>query len=79
MVAAGKDAERPTFAGVPKQMITHGPDEALKLRALAARFRALAAETVVEPYRHKFEETAADLEQAALGVESRRPDLKQVS
>jgi hypothetical protein len=59
-------------------MITHGPDEALKLRALAARFRALAAETVVEPYCQKFEDAAAELEQAAL-VEERCTDLKRVS
>ena len=59
-------------------MITHGPDESLKLRSLAARFRALAAETMVEPYHHKFEHAAAELERAALGGEI-RPDLKQVS
>jgi hypothetical protein len=60
-------------------MITHGPDEALKLRALAARFRALAAETVVEPYWHKFEDAAADLEEAALAAEDHdRPDLARI-
>lgn len=58
-------------------MITHGPDEALKLRAMAARFRALAAETEVGPYRQKFDAAAAELEEAALAEE--RPDLKQVS
>ena len=59
-------------------MITHGPDEALRLRAMAARFRALAAETEVELYREKFEGAAAKLDEAALNVEI-RPDLKQVS
>jgi hypothetical protein len=59
-------------------MITHGPDEALKLRAMAARFRALAAETSVEPYCRKFEDAAEELELAALRLEL-RPDLKQVS
>ena len=59
-------------------MITHGPDEALKLRAMAARFRALAAETAVEPYRRKFEDAAEELELAALRVEM-GADLKQVS
>ncbi len=58
-------------------MIAHGPDEALKLRALAARFRALAAETEVDRYRRKFEEAALELEDAALLEE--RFDLKQVS
>ena len=61
-------------------MITHGPDEALKLRAMAARFRALAAGTVVDPYYRKFEDAAAQLEEAALVAENRvRPELKQVS
>ena len=59
-------------------MITHGPDEALKLRAMAARFRALAAQTEVGPYRRKFEAAAAELEEAAAALET-RPDLKQVS
>ncbi len=59
-------------------MITHGPDQALKLRALAARFRALAVDTDVEPYHHKFEDTASKLEEAALAAED-RPDLKRAS
>ena len=59
-------------------MIPHGPDEPLKLRALAARFRALAAQTEAGFYRHKFEVAAVDLEEAALETEA-RPDLKQVS
>lgn len=59
-------------------MIAHGPDKSLKLRAMAARFRALAAETEVELYRCKFEGAAANLEQAALSEEI-RPDLRQVS
>ena len=59
-------------------MITHGPDEALKLRALAARFRALAAQTEVGPYRRKFEGAASELEEAALAAET-RPDLRRVS
>jgi hypothetical protein len=61
-------------------MITHGPDEALKLRAMAARFRALAAETVVDPYYRKFEDAAAELEEAALVAEDHvRPNLKRLS
>lgn len=59
-------------------MIAHGPEEAIKLRALAARFRALAAETTVDPYRHKFEDAAAELEDAARAAENRL-DLKRVS
>ena len=70
--------ERPTFDKRSQPMITHGPDEALRLRALAARFQALAAQTEAGPYRCKFEGAAADLEEAALTVEV-RPDLKQVS
>jgi hypothetical protein len=59
-------------------MIAHGPDEALKLRAMAARFRAFAAQTEVEPYRHKFEDAAMELDRAAIGADV-RPDLKRVS
>ena len=59
-------------------MITHGPDEALKLRAMAARFRALAAETEVDTYRRKSEDAAEELELAALRLEM-GADLKQVS
>jgi hypothetical protein len=60
-------------------MITHGPDQALKLRALAARFRALAVDTDVEPYHHKFEETASELEDAAAAEDCFCPDLRRVS
>jgi hypothetical protein len=59
-------------------MITHDLDEALKWRAMAARFRMLAAETEVEPYRHKFEDAAVDLEVAAMRAEI-RPDLIRAS
>jgi len=63
-------------------MMCRVPDNALKLRALAARFRALAAETDIELFRRKFESTASELEEAALDAETRvwaRPDLKRVS
>lgn len=42
-----------------------GPDQAVKMCALAARFRAQAAETSVEMFRRKFEAVAAELEEAA--------------
>ena len=63
-----------------QHMISRGPDNALKLRALAARFRGHAAETGVDYFRRKFESTASELEEAAVDAETRkRPDLKQVS
>ena len=54
---------------------------ALKLRSLAARMRAHAAETHIELYRRKFEMVASELEEAALDAESRarRPNLRRVS
>ena len=43
---------------------------ALKMRALAARLRAHAAETSVEMFRRKFEAVAAELEEAASRMEA---------
>lgn len=61
-------------------MISRGPDTALKLRALAARFRAHAAETEIHYFRRKFESAASELEEAAVDAQTRNsPDLKQVS
>jgi hypothetical protein len=45
----------------------HGP----KMRALAQRMRAHAAETCVEHFRHKFELAASELEEGAVDAESR--------
>lgn len=59
-------------------MMTHGLDETLKWRAMAARFRMLAAETEVETYRHKFEDAAVDLEVAAMRAEI-SPDMIRAS
>ncbi len=62
-------------------MIGQAPGNALKLHALAAHFRAFAAETNIELFRRKFEGTASELEEAALDAETRvwaRPDLKRV-
>ena len=61
-------------------MIGQEPANALKLHALAARFRAHAAETSIELFRRKFEGTASELEEAALDAETRvwaRADLKR--
>jgi hypothetical protein len=57
------------------------PENALKLRSLAARMRGHAAETHLALYRRKFETVASELEQAACDAESRarRPNLRQVS
>jgi hypothetical protein len=44
--------------------------QAVKMRALAARLRAHAAETAVEIFRRKFEAVAADLEEAARRAEA---------
>ena len=61
-------------------MIRQGADTALKLRALAARFRGHAAETAIEYFRRKFERAASELEEAAVDAETRsRPELKRVS
>ena len=63
-------------------MIGQGPNNALQLRALAARFRAHSAQTGVRLYQRKFEGVASELEEAALDVETRawaRQDLKLVS
>jgi hypothetical protein len=43
---------------------------AVKMRALATRLRAHAAETSVEFFRRKFEAAAADLEEAAGRIEA---------
>jgi hypothetical protein len=62
-------------------MIGQAPGNALELRSIAARFRALAAETSIELFRRKFEGTASELEEAAVDAETRawaRPDLKRV-
>jgi predicted ATPase len=56
------------------------PKHALKLRSLAARMRAHAADTHIELYRRKFESLASELEEEAVTAESRmRPSLRQVS
>jgi leucyl aminopeptidase (aminopeptidase T) len=65
-----------------QRMIGQAPDNALQLRALAARFRAHSAQTCVHLYQRKFEGVASELEEAALDVETRawaRHDLKLVS
>ena len=47
------------------------PDPVLKMRALAARLRAHAAETSIGHFRHKFEIAASELEEQAVDAESR--------
>jgi hypothetical protein len=42
-----------------------------RMRVLAARMRAHAAETSVEIFRRQFERTASELEEAAIDLESR--------
>ena len=44
--------------------------QAVKMRALAARLRAQACETSVEMFRRKFAAVAADLEEAASRMEA---------
>jgi hypothetical protein len=44
--------------------------QAVKMRALAARLRAHAAESSLEIFRRKFEAVAADLEEAASRMEA---------
>jgi len=64
-----------------QRMIGPASDNVLKLRAIAARFRAHSAQTGVHLYQRKFESVASELEEAALDFESRaqmRPDLKRV-
>jgi hypothetical protein len=51
-------------------MSSHG-GQTLKMRTLAARLRAHAAETSLENFRRKFEAAAAELEKAARAIESR--------
>jgi hypothetical protein len=46
-------------------------ETALKLRTIAARMRTHAAETCVEHFRHKFENVASELEEAAVDADSR--------
>ena len=61
-------------------MIGERPDNVLKLRALAARFRAHSDQTCVHLYQRKFEGVASELEEAALDFETRAwalADLKQ--
>jgi hypothetical protein len=45
------------------------PEKAVKMRALAARLRAHAAETDMEMFRCRFEAVAAELEEAASRLE----------
>ena len=47
------------------------PDQAVKMRSLAAELRDHAAHTVVPDYRDKFERAARDLEALAGRLESR--------
>jgi hypothetical protein len=47
------------------------PEQALKLRTLAAELRDHAARTVLPEYRDKFRRTAAELEDAAVRLERR--------
>jgi len=73
-LAAGEKRSRP--------MIGQAPENARKLRVIAAQFRAHSAETCVELYRRKFEGVASELEEAALDAETRgwmRFDLKRAS
>src|SRR5690349_21059887 len=42
-----------------------GPEQARKMRALAARMRAYAAQTSEELFRQKFQAVAAELDEAA--------------
>ena len=61
-------------------MQAHGSDTPLRMRALAARLRAHAAETCVDHFRRKFETAAAKLEESATDAESRaRARLKLAS
>jgi hypothetical protein len=43
----------------------------VRMRVLAARLRAQAAQTDLELYRRKFESLASELEEAAIDLESR--------
>ena len=52
-------------------MLPLAQDQTSTLQALAARLRAHAAQTAIEHYRRKFESVAAELEKAALQIESR--------
>ena len=46
-------------------------DNIIRMRVLAARLRAQAAETGLEIYRRKFESLASELDEAATDLESR--------
>ena len=46
-----------------------GPQQARKMRDLAARMRVHAAETSIELFRRKFEAVAGELEEAASRAE----------
>ena len=50
-------------------MQTVTSQQAVKMRALAARLRAHAVETSVMMFRRKFEAVAADLEEATSHIE----------
>jgi hypothetical protein len=61
-------------------MIGHAPENARKLRVIAAQFRAHSNETRLQLFRRKFDGVASELEEAALDVETRawaRADLKR--
>ena len=47
------------------------PEQALKMRNLAAELRNHAARTVLPEYQEKFERTADELEDAAIQLERR--------
>jgi hypothetical protein len=54
----------------------------LKMRALAARLRAHAAQTTVAHFQHKLEIVASELDEAAVDAESRaafQEGLRRVS
>ena len=50
-------------------MQTVNSQQAVKMRALAARLRAQATETSVEMFRRKFEAVATELDEAASHIE----------
>jgi hypothetical protein len=61
--------ERSPKVCVELAMQTVTSQQAVKMRALAARLREHACETSVEMFRCKFEAVAADLEEAASRIE----------
>ena len=62
--------ERPKDPRVGQIVRENKPQQVLKMRALAARFRAHAAETSHAMFRRKFEAVAAELEEAASRAEA---------